>query len=135
MLVGTHHPMRDVLQAAVGADAHTRRQAHASDGALGQARIFDLIVGHQREARAISAVFGLQLVELVVARQEQHHGGSFFVHARHSLDGGRFGNAQELRQVGDGGNTGRLDLLQLRFGTFGRMRRAGRHFRVGGESA
>ena len=78
---------------------------------------------------------GLQLVELVVAGNEQHHQIARIAFARERLHGGRFGNVQECRQLGDGMHAGRGYLLHFRHVVLGGARQAVAGFRVGRVSA
>ena len=109
ILVGTHHPLRDGLQAGSGDDAGALRQPHRAHGALAQAEGDHLLVGQQREAG--HKALDLQLVQLVIARNEQTDEVALGVLTRERLHRGRLGDAQKFRQLGDGMHARGGDLL------------------------
>ena len=112
VLVGAHDPLRHRLQAARRDDVGFLGQPHRAHRALVQTEALHLLVGKQREAARRTR--GLELVELVVAGDEQHDQASLVVLARERLHRGGLGDVQELRELGDGVHVRCGDLLHLR---------------------
>lgn len=122
VLVGAHYPLRDGLQAGSGDDASALGQPHRAHGSLAQTEGEHLLVGQQREAG--HETLDLELVQLVVAGDEQTHEVALGVLAGQSLHRGGLGDVQERGQLGDSVHVGRSDLLH---GVHFVQRGAGRH--------
>ncbi len=109
VLVGADHPLGHRLQARARDNTRALGQPHRAHGALAQAEVLHLLIGQQRKSG--HHALDLQLVQLVIAGDEQAHEIALGVLARKGLHRGGLGNVQERGQLGDGVHAGRGDLL------------------------
>ena len=109
--VGANEPPLGVAQGLVGADADALRQAHGPDEALDQAGLAELLIGHH--VVLAEGVFGLAVVHLVVAGNEDDGRTALAVDERQRLARGGLLHAEKRGEVGDGAGVGRVDALEL----------------------
>ena len=133
VLVGAHNPLRHGLQAVRRNDVSLLGKAHRAHGTLVQTVGLHVLVGKQREATGHAS--RLLLVDLVVARHEQHYQLAFVVFAGQGLDRGRFGDVQEFGQLSDGVHAGRGNLLHFGHVVHRGARHALAHLVAGGVTA
>ena len=108
LLVGAAEPLVSLLEAFVADHADALGQVDRTDEALAQAKLDELVFVH--EVVLAKGVLGLDVVELVVAGNEDERRGALPIDEAQGLDGGLRGNAKEGRDLIDGAAAGRGDL-------------------------
>ncbi len=108
-LVGTASPLPGLAQALIADQTDALGQVNRSDKALVQTVGLELLVGHHAIALA-KDMFGLAVVELMIARDNGHNRLTLGIDQRQGLARAVLGEAEELGDSLDGAHARGLDL-------------------------
>lgn len=128
IFVGTHHPAGNLLEILISGNDDALGHPNRADRALGKAGGLEFFVVQQLEASE-NAIY-LDLVELVITRDEYRNNLAFFILAYERFHGCSLIDAKEFSQRRNGGNARRGDLLHGSNLIFLGLRDALSHFGV-----